>query len=130
MTTYKEKLVMFVKLKRNHIKKFNFVYADHRDYRNIRSWSEEKCKDVYNYIVDRIVSPCGTSGVTDSTCPWCIYKGSSYTSSYAACVSCYYGKRYGRCLEDDSAYKKYATEEVEESLTNEVYREMIYKINQ
>ena len=123
MTTYKEKLVMFVKLKRNHIKKFGFIYANHKDYKSIRSWSEESCKIVYEEIVSKIMSFHTVKGLSSLTCPWCIYHNSN-------CAPCYYGKRYGICSLSNSAYKKYATDDVRESLTNEVYRAMIYKINQ
>ena len=126
MMTYKEKLVMFVKLKRTHIKKFGFVYADHRDYKDIRSWSEERCQWIYNAIVDEIKYCNIAKGLTDLTCPWCVYNERKDNQ----CLSCSYGKRHGKCLEKNSLYGKYATKEVKRSLTNEVYRDMVNKINQ
>ena len=124
MMTYKKKLVKFVKLKRAHIKKFGFVYADHKDYENIRSWPEEMCEWVYNEIVNRITSIYESIGLSDTTCPWCVYHN---IESYP-CLSCSYGKRYGRCFERGSLYQRYATQEVKDYFTNEVYRDMIYKI--
>jgi len=123
--TYKEKLVKFVKLKRNHIKKFGFVYANHIDYKNIRSWPEEKCKTIFNKIVDKIMSYNGVGGLSDLTCPWCVYHGLENDP----CLLCSYGKRYGKCEEKGSLYKEYAIVEVKRSLTNEIYRDMIHKIN-
>ena len=124
--TYKEKLVKFVKLKRNHIKKFGFVYADHRDYKDIRSWSEKRCEEIYSKMVNRIMSPNGSKELTGTTCPWCLYNYLYHT----ACPLCSYGKRHGECPKKDSLYKKYATNEVSKSLTNKVYRNMVNKINQ
>ena len=122
--TYKEKIIKFVKLKRDHIKKFGFTYADHKDYKNIRSWSEEKCEFIYNDIVGRITSIYDSRGLSSATCPWCIY----HDTECNPCLVCSYGKRHGECLERDSLYERYATQEVKDFFTNEVYRDMIYKI--
>jgi len=140
--TYKEKLVMFVKLKRAHIKKFGFVYADYNDYKDIRSWDEKRCKKIHNVIMRNIIY-FKASKLTEATCPWCLYTlyGNKQIVLYSSkidfhnryssnCNKCYYGKRYGECLKFNSAYKKYATKEVKESLTNKVYRDMVNKINQ
>jgi len=125
MITYKERLVKFVKLKRNHIKKFGFVYADHKDYKDIRSWSEKRCKKIYRDIVDGITSYDGSNGLYNTTCPWCVY----HKHEYDQCLLCNYGKRHGECNEKDSLYGKYVTKEVEDSFTNEVYLDMINKID-
>ena len=119
MMTYKEKLVKFVKLKKEHIEKFGFVYADHRDYEDIKSWTEEKCKEIYGAIVNNITT--GSYGLSDLTCPWCIYKDPYNPSCLSSCSSCFYGKRHGKCLENFSLYRKYATREVKDFFTNEVY---------
>ena len=121
MISYKERLVKFVKLKRAHIKKFGFVYTDHKDYDDLRSWPEEKCREIYDIIVLKIMGDFESRGLSYYTCPWCVY----YRSN---CVSCYYGKRYGICATSKSAYEIYNTREVRESFTNEVYRGIIYKI--
>jgi len=123
--TYKKKLVKFVKLKKVHIEKFGFIYADHRDYEDIKSWTEEKCKEIYSAIVNNIT--IGSHGLSDLTCPWCIYRD-LYNLSYSPCFSCSYGKRHGECLKNFSSYKKYATIEVKYSLTDKVYQDIINKI--
>ena len=124
--TYKEKLVMFVKLKRAHIKKFGFVYTDHKDYDNIRSWTEENCKKIYRDIVESITRYKESRGLSNLTCPWCIYHENEKGDP---CSSCSYGKRHGQCDDKNSLYRKYATREVKDSFTNEVYRDMINKID-
>ena len=125
MMTYKEKLVKFVKLKKEHIEKFGFVYADHRDYNDIRSWTEKRCKKIYKSIVEGITSHDEYSGLYNTTCPWCVYNEHEDDQ----CLLCNYGKRHGECNEEDSLYGKYVTKEVRESFTNEVYRDMINKID-
>jgi len=119
--TYKEKLVKFVKLKNANIRKFGFIYANYKDYKDIRSWSEKNCKIIFNKIVNEIMCPCGIDELSYPTCPWCLY-------NYLDCPLCSYGKRHGECPKKDSTYKKYATTEVKKSFTNEVYRDMINKI--
>jgi len=124
MITYKEKLVMFVKLKKEHIEKFGLIYADDGDYEDIRLWSEEVCKYIYNSIMNRITSCHKPKGLSNTTCPWCVYHDTEYDS----CPSCSYGKRHGICDEKNSLYKKYATLDVKKSITNEVYLDIINKI--
>ena len=140
MMTYKEKLVMFVKLKKDHIKKFGFVYVDHKDYEDIRSWDEERCKKIYDVIMKNIMY-FGASKLTEATCPWCLYTlyGPKQIVLYNSrlnffnicsnnCSKCYYGKRYGECMKLNSVYKKCFTDKVKKSLTNKVYQDMINKI--
>ena len=121
MITYKEKLVKFVKLKKKHIKKFGFIYVDYKDYKNIRSWPEEICKEIYKKLVSEIVIANLAEGLSSFTCPWCIYHNS-------VCDLCYYGKRYGVCAASYSAYKRYNTKEVKEYFTNEIYIDIINEI--
>ena len=121
MTSYKEKLVKFVKLKGKHIRKFGFIYADHKDYENIRSWSEEKCREIYNRILTRIIYK-GEYGLVEYTCPWCIFNN-------FYCKECYYGNRYGICLNPNSAYKKYNITKVKVYFSNKLYRDIIKKTN-
>jgi len=137
--TYKERIIKFVKLKRNHIKKFGFVYADHKDYENIRSWDEKRCKKIYDAIMKNIIY-LGASRLTGATCPWCLYtlygnkqivlysRINFFNICYNNCSKCYYGKRYGECMKLNSVYKKCFTEEIKNSLTNKVYQDMINEI--
>ena len=121
MISHKERLVKFVKLKRANIKKFGFVYTDHKDYDDLRSWPEEECKEIYDIIVLKIMGDFESKGLSYYTCPWCI----RYRFN---CSVCSYGKRHGECLKDGSSYRRFSTKEVKESFTNEVYRSMIYKV--
>ena len=130
--TYKKKLMLFTELKKEHIQKFGIIYADHKDYRNIKTWKNDKCKMIYNTLVKNI--NFGVRGLTDDTCVWCIYNTYKYRIYYYGqyfdhCDECYYGKRYGECLQVGSLYKKYATSEIKRSFTNKVYKDMINEIN-
>ncbi len=122
---YREKLVLFTKLKKKHIQKFDIIYTDHKDYENIRTWERYNCKMIYDTLVKNI--DFGADKLTDETCVWCIYN--YYSQNFGHCNKCYYGKKYGECLKIDSLYKKYITDKIKNSFTNKVYKNIINEIN-
>lgn len=119
--TNKEKLIKFIELKHDHIKKITGInYAEDYDYDHIKTWSDEDCERVYELLMEEICE-CYQKGISENTCIWCIYNN-------ALCENCNYGMNHGVCYDNNSLYSKYFSEELKHSLTNEVYRNMIDQI--
>jgi len=116
--TNKNRLIKFVRLKNDYIKNFTGIdYANDVDYENIRAWSERYCTGIYNQLSENIQKN-NARGLSKYTCIWCIYR--------LSCLSCDYAQEHGICSDDDtSLYNQYCSHELINSLTNDVYKNMI-----
>lgn len=122
----KEKIIKFLEMKNEIIKKESKInYIDKEDIEDVKSWSNKKCKTIYQYITDQIHIK-KVYGIGFSTCPWCIlcniYK-------VKGCTDCGYGERHGECGYGDSLYDLYRSVYlIENVLTNKVYKNILKTI--
>ena len=130
--TYKEKLIMFLKMKNSVIRKYSnknrcsiSEYIDQKDIYEIENWTKNICSQVYKYIVKHVDSSVGAI-YHAQTCPWCIYYFN--IKGYKNCSSCKYGKRNGVCSNPSSRYKKLTEAEAFVPLTKNKYIEIIDEI--
>jgi len=147
--TYKNKLIKFLKIKRNLLYVYsNVKYMTKEDLKEITTWSEEKCNKIYDYITTYINSiPKDNAKIYDyinrhiknaynisisnpiqenKVCPWCVYY--YYIKKENTCKDCQYGKRNGFCDENNSRYNKLINNEEYTRLTIEDYLFIISKI--
>ena len=129
--TNKKKLIKFLKLKNSFIKQNTQIdYTNEKDINDIKRWSNEKCKQVYNIIYENIMHHNAYRLYLD-TCPWCILgKIKHGLCSVKACGECQYGKNHGICGTEGSSYNKYADQDIGYKLTNKVYQNMIKQIEE
>lgn len=98
--TYKNKLINIL-LYKNQMSGGIKLYTE-EDLKEIGSWSEHKCKKVYNRIffcIHRYDFP----GMA-VTCPWCQRHFYSLLLRQARCIGCGYGKRHGKCYKTSSFF--------------------------
>ncbi len=90
MLTSKDKLLRFLQLKQDIIKKrFKINYMLKADFDEVKSWDELDCEITVSNIAE-------DHETDEETCAWCIIEEMK-------CSNCGYGKRNKICTEDDSA---------------------------
>ena len=125
---YQEKLIKFVQLKNEIIEKeIDIKYVNQEDIDNIKKWDNIICEEIYVELISAIKS-FGRKGLNDDTCIWCIKKYIEYEYRREACDNCEYKINHGECGNNDSTYNKYSQDNVIKLLTNDVYRNMLKKI--
>lgn len=118
----KEKLIKFVLLKNEIIEKETGIkYVEQEDIDDIQKWKEGECEEIY-YELIQTISNDKTYGVGESTCIWCL------KNNPLVCFDCEYGKKHGICFQAGSLYDSYRTDEVMKMFTNEIYKNIIQKI--
>ena len=135
--TYKEKIIEFINTKKALVSLYTTTkYIDHKDIKEIESWSEEECRLIYkhmeNYITISFNMPINTKIEDSITCPWCVYnahiKKSDNYIAYNYCDECGYGKRNGICDKSGSKYKQIVDEGVFALIRKEDYFNIINNI--
>ncbi len=133
----KEKLIKFIQLKNEIIEKeTDLKYITQIDIDIINKWNDNICKRIYTDLT-RAINDLGEKGLTENTCIWCIkdyidhnniISNIKYLECISTCYGCEYKTQHGKCDESDSLYQKYAVDKVVNLLTNEVYKDMLKKI--
>ena len=131
--TSKEKLIMFIKLKNERIKKItNIDYINNEDIEDIKNWDPEICDKVYKILKINInnIPKYNFSGLT---CPWCIiYYKIDYNydyDEYGYCDSdCGYLLRHGYCYKKGSLYKNICDKHITKNLDRDFYCNIIERI--
>ena len=117
---YQEKLIKFIQLKNELIKKeTKLYYIDDYDIDTVKGWFEKSCKNIYKILKDNI-KYIGSNGLTELTCIWCIHNKED------TCYKCEYGFHHGICSHEGSLYDKIIT--ARKLFTSQVYMDMIKKI--
>jgi hypothetical protein len=118
MKNKKEKLIEFIILKHNIIKKFfNIDYVNKYDVKEIEKWNIKRCDKIYTQIKNNILTK-NVMDIGSSTCPWCILYNID-------CEKCSYHKRH---VHEKSFICNIATVKSFSQLTNDVYKYIINKI--
>ncbi len=125
--TGKEKLIKFLQLKNEVIKKeTNINYVGKEDVTEISSWDEDRCGSIYKDIV-RTVMDIDTKGLSSTTCPWCVaYR--KHCGGDGGCTLCNYGQRNGNCYNTQSLYRRQirkAQTSFDILLSNRTYKNII-----
>ncbi len=125
---YQEKLIKFVQLKNEIIEKESDIkYIVQEDIDIIKKWDNIICEKIYVELISEIKS-FGRNGLADDTCIWCLKKYIESGCRGDDCDDCEYKINHGECGDNGSSYIKYSNKKVETLLTNEVYKDMLKKI--
>lgn len=103
MGMYNELLILLMKEKSERIEDIiklpGSIYFNEGDREEIKSWSEEESKSIWNNIKKR-VHTTAPAGLRKEVCPFC-HKCGLIQYKKPFCGECGYGRRHGICGKED-----------------------------